>query len=261
MSHSTQNTNPLFTSKIHYPVDFDGHCESNVSYGVDPSLVMDIYYPKSMKSRVPVVIFVTGYPDFGFEQMTGMKLKDVQQYISWAQLFATSGIAAITYSNVNPEKDIFTLLEFLKDNAAALGIDPNKVSIWSCSGNVPNALSVLTEKTQVECAAFLYGYTIDEGGAQAVDDASKSFGFVNPVNVGLLANLPPILVVRAGKDEMPGLNDSIDSFVSQCLKHNKPLSLLNLPNSNHAFDVVDNQVRTKQAINSILGFFKDHLIC
>ncbi|MDP2573651.1 alpha/beta hydrolase [Vibrio penaeicida] len=261
MSHSTQNTNPLFTSRIHYPVNFDGHCESNISYDEDPSLVMDVYYPNSLKSCAPVVIFVTGYPDFGFEQMTGMKLKDVQQYISWAQLFTASGIAAVTYTNVNPEKDIFTLLQYLDDNAVTLGIDPNKVSIWSCSGNVPNALSVLTENTQVKCAAFLYGYTINGDGSQAVDDASKSFGFVHPVNGGILAELPPVLVVRAGKDEMPGLNDSIDSFISQCLRHNEPLTLINLPNSNHAFDVADNQVCTQQAIHTILGFFKEHLTC
>ncbi|CCN80881.1 putative Esterase/lipase [Vibrio nigripulchritudo SFn27] len=259
MSNSTQNINPLFTSRIHYPVNFDGHCESNIPYDVNPSLVMDIYYPKSMKSCVPVVIFVTGYPDFGFEQMTGMKIKQVQQYISWAQLFAASGIAAITYKNVNPEKDIFTLLQYLDDNSTALGIDPNKVSIWSCSGNVPNALSVLAENTQVKCAAFLYGYAIDGFGSQAVELASKSFGFVHPGNEGILAKLPPVLVVRAGRDEMPGLNDSIDSFVSQCLRQNQPLTLLNLPNSNHAFDIVDNQGCTQQAIRTILGFFKDRL--
>ncbi|WP_200768505.1 alpha/beta hydrolase [Vibrio nigripulchritudo] len=258
MSDSTQNTNPLFTSRIHYPVNFDGCCESNIPYDVDPSLVMDIYYPKSMKSRVPVVIFVTGYPDFGFEQMMGMKIKQIQQYISWAQLFAASGIAAITYTNVNPEKDIFTLLQYLEDNSTALGIDSNYVSIWSCSGNVPNALSVLAEKTQVKCAAFLYGYTIDIHSSQAVEHASKSFGFVNPAIRGILTKLPPVLVVRAGKDEMPGLNDSIDSFVSQCLRQNQPLTLLNLPNSNHAFDVVDNQGCTQQTIHTILGFFKDH---
>ncbi|WP_104399561.1 alpha/beta hydrolase [Vibrio penaeicida] len=261
MSHSTQNTNPLFTSRIHYPVNFDGHRESNISYDEDPSLVMDVYYPNSLKSGGPVVIFVTGYPDFGFEQMTGMKLKDVQQYISWAQLFASSGIAAVTYTNVNPEKDIFTLIQYLDDNAAALGIDTNKISIWSCSGNVPNALSVLAEKTQVKCASFLYGYMIDGGGSQVVEHASKSFGFVRPVNGGILTELPPVLVVRAGKDEMPGLNDSIDSFMSQCLRHNESLTLLNLPNSSHAFDVVDHQLCTRQAIHMILGFFKVHLTC
>ncbi|MFD2177824.1 alpha/beta hydrolase [Veronia pacifica] len=260
MSNSTLQSNPLFTSRINYPIELDGHCEKDIVYGTDPSLVMDIYYPKALKSRVSLVIFVTGYPDPGFQQMTGMKLKEVQQYISWAQLFAASGIAALTYSNVDPKKDIFTLLKFLGKNASALGIDPDKISIWSCSGNVPNALSVLAEDTSIKCAALLYGFMVDSCDSQAVKEASKTFRFVNPLSGQRFPKLPSTLVVRAGMDEMPGLNSSIDAFISQCLRHNTPVTLLNLPNARHAFDVIGHWAGTEQTIRSILAFFQRHLI-
>ncbi len=259
MSHSIQQKNPLFTSSINYIIDFDGHCESDMAYSSDPSLVMDIYYPKAMKKTVPVVIFVTGYPDPGFKQMTGMKLKEVQQYISWAQLFASSGIAAITYSNINPEKDILTLLQFLGDNASALGIDGENISLWSCSGSVPNALAVLAAEPRIKCAAFLYGFMLDQYESQAVAEASKTFKFVNPLNNGTFPKLPPVLVVRAGRDDMPGLNNSIDLFILQGLQRNEPVTSLNLPDAHHAFDIVDKSASTQQTIRSILAFFLNHL--
>ncbi len=259
MSHSNQQKNPLFTSSIYYTVDFDGHYKSDLVYGNDPSLVMDIYYPKEMNNPVPVVIFVTGYPDPGFEQMIGMKLKEVQQYISWAQLFATSGIAAITYSNIEPEKDIFTLLKFLRKNADILGIDSDNISVWSCSGNVPNALSVIASESSIKCAALLYGYMFDQNGTQAVAEASKTFRFVNPLKTKPFPEIPSVLVVRAGNDEMPGLNGSIDLFISQGLQHNAPVTLLNLPDACHGFDIVGKSKSAKQVIRSIVTFFQNNL--
>lgn len=114
MTQLNQQNNPLFTSNIHYSKTFEGYCESDIVYGPDLLMVMDLYYPKTTAKvtakKMPVVIFVTGYSDSGFEKMTGMKLKDVKQYKSWAQAVAASGIIGITYSNIDPEKDIFTLL-------------------------------------------------------------------------------------------------------------------------------------------------------
>ena len=114
MTKSNQVINPLFTSSIYYPINFHGTIKSDVSYAADPALLMDIYYPIGVNKPAPVVVLVTGYPDEGFEQVAGLKLKDIQQYISWAQLLSVSGITAITYSNTDPEQDIFTLLTYLK---------------------------------------------------------------------------------------------------------------------------------------------------
>jgi len=213
-----------------------------------------------MNKTMPVVIFVTGYPDSGFEQVTGFKLKEVQQYISWAQLFAASGITAVTYSNIDPEKDIFTLLQFLRDNAVNLKVDVENISIWSCSGNVPNALAVLAAEPSIKCAALLYGFMLDKNSSHVVAKASKIFRFVNPLDGGLFPKLPPLLVMRAGMDKVPGLNSSIDLFITQGLQRNEPITLLNLPDARHAFDVVDKLGSTQQAIRSIVAFFQSHLI-
>src|SRR6266550_3938294 len=114
---------------------------------VSGGLTMDIYYPPDWKSgsRIPAVVFVSGYSDLGFQKMLGCKLKDMESYISWGQLTAASGLVAITYTNTEPAADIHSLLQYLRNNAESLGIDENMVGVWACSGNVPNALSILMQ--------------------------------------------------------------------------------------------------------------------
>ncbi len=65
-----------------------------VNRTVDNStLTMDIYYPPNMAedAQLPVVVFVFGYPDSAAEKITGVKLKDFQQYINWGNWTAQGG--------------------------------------------------------------------------------------------------------------------------------------------------------------------------
>ena len=69
----------------------------------------------------------------------------------------------------------------------------------------------------------------------------------------------PLFIARAGKDEMPGLNDSIDRFVAGALARNLPLTLVNHPTAPHAFDLVDDSEATREVIRRILAFLAFHL--
>src|SRR6516164_6956688 len=70
-------------------------------------LTMDVYYPPgpTLKSKLPAVIFVSGYPDPGFQAMIGCKLKEMGSYVSWGELTAASGMIGITYSPIEPAAD------------------------------------------------------------------------------------------------------------------------------------------------------------
>ena len=63
-------------------------------------LTMDLYYPpdSQREARIPAIVFVVGYPDPGAEKRIGCKFKEMESYISWGQLTAASGLAAITYA-------------------------------------------------------------------------------------------------------------------------------------------------------------------
>src|SRR5262245_24638247 len=127
--------------------------QRDVEYRVTDAgpLTIDIYHPPDSKgeAKIPAVIFVSGYPDPGFQKMIGCKLKEMESYISWGQLTAASGLVAITYTTGNePAADIHALVQHVRQNAAVLGIDENRIGLWACSGNVPNALSVMMQEAR-----------------------------------------------------------------------------------------------------------------
>lgn len=69
----------------------------------------------------------------------------------------------------------------------------------------------------------------------------------------------PMLIVRAGLDAMPGLNASIDTFISNALAHNFPFSFVNVAEALHAFDITEHKEYSRNAIKSILSFIKLNL--
>lgn len=256
MSDSSQQENPLFTSEVVYKLPFEGEVETNQSYADDGSLVFDIYYPEHRDKNPPVIIFVTGYPDPGYQSIVGAPIKELPQIKSWARMFAASGVAAVTYTNTAPAKDVFSLLRHLESHEDELGIDANKIAIWACSGNVPNALAVLMEEN-IRGAVLAYGFMLDSEGSDVIAQTAKSVGFVYPSLT--LSEIPadkPLLIIRAGKDEFDGLNGSIDNFLQESLKRNLTVSLSNYPDGVHAFDILDHSKESQQIIKNMLEFVK-----
>src|SRR5437773_7130935 len=49
----------------------------------------------------------------------------------------------------------------------------------------------------------------------------------------------PLFIARAGRDEMPGLNETLDRFAAKALDRNLPITMVNHANGPHAFDLVD----------------------
>jgi hypothetical protein len=230
-------------------------------------LTMDVYYAPDWKkgARIPAVVFVSGYSDLGFQRIVGCKLKEMESYISWGQLTAASGLVAITYTNIEPAVDIYSLLQYLRHNAESLGIDENRIGVWACSGNVPNALAVLMHDARdyLKCAVLCYGIMMDLDGSTIVADLAKMFGFVNPCVGKSVEDLPqdvPLFIVRAGQDEMPHLNETIDSFLVKALSCNLPVTFANHPAAPHAFDLMHDSDTSRQIIRQILAFMQFHLL-
>jgi hypothetical protein len=231
------------------------------------TLTLDIYHPPDWKSgaRIPAVVFVSGYSDVGFQKMLGCKLKEMGSYISWGQLTAASGMVALTYSAREPAADIHTLLQYVRQNAASLGIDENRIGVWACSGNVPNALWVLMaeDRDYLKCAVLCYGVMMDLEGSTSVAESAKRFGFVNPCVGKSVNDLPrdiPLFIVRAGQDEMPHLNDTLDRFLAKALACNLPITFTNHAAGPHAFDVMHDSETSREIIRQVLAFMRFHLL-
>jgi hypothetical protein len=224
-------------------------------------LTMDVYAPADAAegSRLPAVVLIAGYNDVGYEKMLGVKFKEMAMAVSWSQLIAASGMVAIAYTNREPAADLDALLQHVRDDAAALGIDRDRMGLWACSGNVPLALSALIAHGRefVRCGALLYGYMLDVDGATGVAEAAAAFRFTNP-NIGKsledLRDDLPLFIARAGQEQFRHLNESIDRFFAKALALNRPVTLVNHAQGPHSFDLLHDSETSRQIIRQVLDF-------
>jgi dienelactone hydrolase len=119
-----------------------------------------------------------------------------------------------------------------------LGVDPERVGLAGFSAGVPLTAAALARAAgQVRCAVLCYG---------PLDDLAPG------------PALPPLLVVRAGRDR-PELNRTIDDFVSAAEQRQLAVELVHQPDGHHAFDVADDSDASRQVIRRVLAFLHGHL--
>jgi dienelactone hydrolase len=230
-------------------------------------LTMDVYYPADVTSgaRLSAVVFVAGYNDIGYEKMLGCRFKEMAMSVSWGQLAAASGLVAIAYTNREPAADLDSLIQHVRQNAAALGIDENRIGVFACSGSVPLALWALMQEGRdfLKCAALLYGFMLDLDDATGVAEAAQVFRFTNPNAGTSIDDLPPTLplfIVRAGQEQFPHLNESIDRFLAKALTRNQPVTFVNHATGPHAFDLLHDSETSREIIRQVLSFLRSHLM-
>jgi dienelactone hydrolase len=198
------------------------------------SLKMDVYYPPQMgkTDKLPLVIFNNGAGILEIPQW--------RVYQDWARLAAASGLIAVNYqSRPNAAfKDSEDLLEYLRQNAGALQIDENRIGLWTCSANVNVGLPLAMQANRpyIRCAVIYYGMA----------------------NVQTFRQKLPLLIVRAGQDSY-ALNKAIDDFVKNALARDLNLEFINYLEGQHAFDVLDDNDRSRKIIKQTLDFLVTHL--
>ncbi len=243
--------------------------ERDLEYKADATgaLGFDLYSPPGRDGSAlrPAVISVAGYPDPGMERILGCRTKEMGWSTSWARLVAASGMVAVNYANREPAADIRSVLRHLRENAAALGIDPGRMGLLASSGHGPLAMATLIgEDAQppLRCAALICPLLLDLDGFTAVADAARTFRFANPAEGRTVDDLPrdtALFIARAGQDSTPGLNETLDRFVTRALGRNLKVSLVNLPEAPHAFDLMQDTETSREAIRAALGFLRFQL--
>ena len=73
------------------------------------------------------------------------------------------------------------------------------------------------------------------------------------------SKIPPMFIGRAGRDEVPTMDDSIDRFVKDALVKNIALSFMNHPQGVHGFDNQNDDERSREIIRSAIAFMQTHL--
>ncbi len=214
-------------------------------------LKFDLYLPAAgtTNSRVPglaarsgpppLVIFLNGV---GSSRTNGepIRMPEWGIYRTWARLCAVSGMAAIVHDvrNESAAADAADLLAYVHAHAAELGVAPDQVCIWSCSANVRTGfpLAYDPKNTFVKAAVFYYG---------------------NPDSVITRPELP-VLLGRAGLDNA-NINGAMDRFVRKALAANAPVTVLNVHNGHHAFDLFDDDDQSRAAVQATLDWMANQL--
>jgi hypothetical protein len=227
-------------------------------------LALDVYAARG-PAEAPAVVLVVGYSDAGARRTLGCTFREMGAFSGWGRLLAADGVAAITYeTSTDPPADLQAALAYVRAHASELGVDAARIGLWACSGHAPTALGALLADggAALACAALLYPYTLDEDGTRAVGEAAGTFRFANPTAGRTVRDLPanvPLFTARAGRDEMPGLNQALDRFIAGAVRANLPLTSVNHPTGPHAFDLLDDSVTSRATIAQVLAFLHAHL--
>jgi len=243
----------------------------NITYesvdGLD--LQLDVYHPPAASPGFPppVVLLIPGPAPQDLMQ----HIKDSAVFVSWAQLIACSGMAAIACWHRAPivehpeaAADVDALISYVHTHREALNIDGERIGVFAFSGAPPYALrSALRDSPRfIHAVAAYYGVMDLQQSrsafpAEISDEYLQEFSAVHYLGLNP-TRLPPILVVKAGQDK-PWLNRSIDNFVASALEHNVTLELMTHPKGRHGFDTADDDERSRQIIRRTLRFFSEQL--
>lgn len=232
----------------------------------DAELLMDVYAPPARVAPgpVPALCFVHGGPippamtppnDWGVFQ-------------SYGQLAAASGLAGIVFNHrlfaptayPTAEDDVRAAIEYVRANAAAIGVLPDRIGLWVFSGGGPLVSWCLREaKTRIRCLLAFYAI-LDLRHLTPADAPPEQADRMRRLSPA--ANLgnapPPVFVARAGLDA-PAINASIDVFIRESLGANVQIDVLTHPHGHHAFDLLDDDERSREIIARAVAFAHSHL--
>jgi acetyl esterase/lipase len=247
------------------------HVIANLKYTeVDNSyLLMDVYVPPDLESheRHPVVVFIHGGagPEY--------RPKDWGMFQSWGRLVAAAGMVAVMFTHrfspppqmqlVEAASDLNAALKYVRSNAESFHADGDRMCVcaWSSGGEL---LSPLLVEKPVFVRGLVAFYALLDVQQYAPPGDAATLQYLKAFSA--IAALPedgstliPMMVVRAGRDEIPTLNDAMDRFVARALAINAPITVINHPAGGHGFDNQNSDERSREIIRGAIEFMRTHL--
>jgi acetyl esterase/lipase len=215
-------------------------------------LHFDLYTPAKASGATPVVVFV-----HGTVQTVGVRRWGV--FTSYGRAVAAMGMIGIVFDHRllgferlrDAASDLADLQRYVRENAKTLGIDENRMALWSYSYGASLISTALRERQKWWKLLVAYYGLMEAPGGGADFSAIAALGRD-------ASTAPPILLARAGQDD-PTLNATIDRFVTAAKSAGATVDLLTHPTGHHGFDVIDPGERSSQIIRHTLESLRTHL--
>jgi acetyl esterase/lipase len=233
----------------------------------DPNVLLDVYLPPDavQGDRRPVVIFIHG------GSKTEYTPKDWGVYTTWGRLVAASGFIGVTFTHrlQYPDKsleiaaqDVRAAIDYVRTNAEKYRADKDHVCLIAYSAGGPLlSLAMSGEMPFVRCLIGFYAFMdIQQSDYQKAESAEtlRAFSTITYLHKDP-SKVPPMFIARAGRDEVPTMDDSIDRFLKDAVASNITLNFANHPEGVHSFDNQNNDDRSREIIRDALDFMKTHL--
>jgi acetyl esterase/lipase len=192
-------------------------------------------------------------------------------FTTWGRLAAASGFVGVTFTHrlQYPEKslelaaqDVRAAIDYVRANADKYKGDNDRIALISFSAGGPMlTLAMRGETSFVRCLLGFYSFMdIRQSDFRKTENAETVERF-SPITYleKEASKIPPIFIARAGRDEVPTMDDSIDRFVAEALSRNISVNFANHPQGVHGFDNQNNDDRSREIIRAALEFMKVHL--
>ena len=233
----------------------------NVLYSRSPRLPMDVYRPRNARGRLPAVL-LGGPPGFG--RTSGQK-------VGWAQLIAASGLSAVAFdirsddqlqAPRDPAQDVQSAIAYVRSHATRLGIDPSRLCTLGFSiGTAPWHLwaTMRDPKPWLRCNVVYYGPLDFQSPAFPISASlAEEFSALTYLRRSP-GSIPPMLIVKAGRDANVGINESIDRFQAAATELHADVRVVTDSQAAHGFDLGPRTARARSIMRETLRFLKARL--
>lgn len=244
--------------------------------GVSRALTMDVYRPPgSPTERRPGLLFVHG----GLvARQPGPVPTTWPTYRSWGRLATAAGLVGVVFNHrmttdeniAEAAGDVTAAVEYVRANAATLGIDTDRLCVAVYSAGGPLASVFMRERAPgLRCLVLFYPYLdLEHMRSQSpfrpahpaahVDSLVPLYSPAHLVTVAS-ATLPPIFLAMAGADAIPRLNESIERFMRAAIANRVDLDFALHRTGAHGFDQRDHDARTREILERAMAFVTRHL--
>jgi acetyl esterase/lipase len=212
-------------------------------------LLIDLTLPeKPAKGRtLPVaVLFHGGLPD-----VIPIRARQWQIYRDWGAMLAGAGAAVVMFDHTlgaprarldQAMTETDAVLRWLTQNAAQRGFDTERISAVTFSAGgllVPALLEPARAARFAQVIMFypLLGVSGANPAAATMDQPLIDRLSTKSAAARIAARGTPLLIFRAGSDEIPGLLSVLDEAVVALLAADARVELANLPRAPHSFDM------------------------
>lgn len=216
------------------------------------------------KDKLPVVLLVHG----GIPAEIKAPASVWQVYRDWGTVIAASGAAAVMYDHSLgvPKRELDLALNQLDEVLAWLaaegegrGLDTKRVSAIAFSAGGLLVPSLIEEKRPLAINRIVLFYP-----STGIVPGSPSEPLTSPElaqrmnlkrSAGVIATRgTPLLILRAGADQMKGLNALQDETIQALLAADAAVEVVNLPGAPHGFDSRLESAAVRRAIDQAIDF-------